>query len=131
MTEALTPTAPAPPRGRMMLLRVGLGLAAVLGVLDVITGVQALAGAFFAPPEVGIAMIVLGTITLAAVPIAWTGRRWPAWVAVAARVLSAMTALPAFFVPDVPAAGVVAASIGILLTAAVALLVAFGLAGRR
>ena len=121
----------SPPRNRVGLLRVGLGLAAVLGVLDVVTGVQAVSGEFFAPPAVGIGMIVLGLLTVAMVPMAWNGRRWPAWVAVAARVLSAMTALPAFFVPDVPAAGVVAASAGILVTGVVALLIALGLAGRR
>ncbi len=127
----MTTTVQAPPRGRTMLLRTGLGLAAALGVLDVITGVQAVAGVFFAPPEMGIAMIALGLITVVLVPMAWTGRRWPARAAVAARVLSAMTALPSFFVPGVPAAGTVAASVGILLAAAVALLVAFGMAGSR
>lgn len=124
-------TGTAPPRHRVRLLRVGLVLAGLLGVGDVITGVQAVAGAFFAPPAVGIGMIVLGVLTVALVPVAWNGRRWPAWVAVAARVLSAVTALPAFFVPDVPAAGVIAASVGLLLSATVAVLVAFGLAGRR
>lgn len=130
-TDTDTDTAAAPPRSRVLLLRAGLILAALLGVGDVITGAQALAGKFFAPPAVGIGMIVLGVVTVALVPVAWQGRRWAAWVAVAARVLSAMTALPAFFVPDVPAAGVIAASIGLLLSAAVAVLVAFGLAGRR
>ena len=138
MTTSSAGTAATPPatphRGRTRSLRAGLILAALLGVGDVVTGVQAVTGEFFAPPEVGIGMIVLGVITVALVPVAWTGRRWAAWVAVAARVLSAMTALPAFFVPDVPAAGVIAASAGLLLTATVAVLVAFGLtgpAGRR
>lgn len=132
MTTSSTVTATAaPPRGRVLLLRTGLVLAVLLGVGDLVTGVQAVAGDFFAPPAAGIGMIVLGVITVALVPVAWSGRRWAAWVAVAARVLSAMTALPAFFVPDVPAAAVVAASAGLLLAAAVAALVAFGLAGRR
>lgn len=131
MATHATAVAPTPTRGRTVVLRIGLGLAAVIGALDVITGVQSIAGSFFAPPVIGIVMVGLGVLTLVMVPMAWGGRRRPAWAAVAARVLSAATALPAFFAPDVPAAGVVAASAGILLAAAVAGLVAFGLAGRR
>jgi hypothetical protein len=85
--------------------KAGLALAGVLGVADV--------GSFFASPTppgepgppTGILMLdgVLGVITLVAVVAAFVSRR-RGWVRLAAgaRILSMVTALPAFFagVPD-------------------------------
>ncbi|CAN5590547.1 hypothetical protein [Microbacterium sp.] len=113
-------------------LRAGLSLAALLALGDVVAGVAAVFGGFFAPPEVGAAMIVLGIGTLVLVPFSWAGgRRWPAWTAVALRLLSSATGLPAFFIPDAPASAIVVAAAGILLAVAVAVLVALGFAERR
>jgi|1186.fasta_scaffold29770_3 hypothetical protein len=84
--------------------RVGLVLAVVLGLADVVS-------AFFPTPdgEVGppLAIVILGGViglaTLAAVAVAWrSGRRGALRIVAGTRVLSAITALPAFFV-DVPA----------------------------
>lgn len=117
-------------RSRAALLRTGLVLAAVLGALDAITGVIAIAGSFFAPPAVGIAMLVLGIGTIALVPPAWMGRRWASWTIVAMRLLSACTALPAFFVPGVPVEAVLSAAVGIGIAVAVVVVILAGLARR-
>ena len=83
--------------------RVGLVLAVVLGLADVVS-------TFFPTPdgEVGppLAIVILGGViglaTLAAVAVAWrSGRRGALRIVAGTRVLSAITALPAFFV-DVP-----------------------------
>lgn len=103
--------------------RVGLGLAAFLGLAD------CTALAFPTPegevgPPTGILVLdlVLGVITLAAVAVAWrTGRRGALRVAAAARVLSAVTALPAFFV-DVEASVVLLVAVFVALTIATVLL---------
>ncbi|MEW1979773.1 hypothetical protein AB0333_02430 [Citricoccus sp. NPDC079358] len=120
------------PLPRIGVLRSGLVLASVLGALDIATGVMALFGGFFAPPEVGIVMIVLGVATVALMPFSWSGgHRWPAWTAVALRLLSSTAGLPAFFVVGAPVAGVVLAAVGILLAVLCAALVAYGFGGTR
>lgn len=122
----------APPTRRIALLRSGLVLATLLALADLVTGLMALFGAFFAPPEIGAVMVALGAVTVALVPVAWSSRRgWAAWTIVAARLLSASTGLPAFFVPGVPAAAITTAAIGVILAVAVAVLVAFGVGSRR
>jgi hypothetical protein len=80
-------------------LRIGLGIAAVLGLLDCTS-------LFFPPvepgqvgPPVGILVVgtVLGVVTLGAVLVAWrTGRRAAVWVAALTRIVSVLLALPAF-----------------------------------
>jgi hypothetical protein len=84
--------------------RTGLVIAALLGVADVVS-------AFFPTPdgEVGPPLPIvllgglLGLVTLAAVAVAWrSGRRGALRIVAGTRVLSAISALPAFFV-DVPA----------------------------
>ena len=83
--------------------RLGLVLAALLGVADVVS-------AFFPTPdgEIGPPLPIvllgglLGIATLAAVVVAWrAGRRGALRIVAGTRVLSVITALPAFFV-DVP-----------------------------
>ena len=60
---------------------------------------------------------VLGVITLIAVAVTVrTASRLGARITCGSRILSMLTALPAFFVPDVPAEFVVMATIGVLLT---------------
>src|SRR3954468_24121584 len=85
-------------------IRVGLVLAALLGLVDVVS-------AFFPTPDGAIGpplpIVVLGGLlgvaTLVAVVAAWRpGRRGALRIVAGTRVLSAITALPAFFV-DVPA----------------------------
>jgi hypothetical protein len=114
----------AAPPGRV---RAGLVLAGLLGAVDC----TSLAFPPTDPGEVGpptaiLALdVVLGVVTLAAVGWAWfTGRRAALRVAAGARVLSAITALPAFFV-DVPAwVKLAVAGVVVLTLVAVLLLLA-------
>jgi hypothetical protein len=104
--------------------RAGLVLAALLAVLDVVS-------AFFPTPEGDVGpplwIVVLGGLlgiaTLGAVVLAWrTGRRSALWTVVGTRVLSAITALPAFFV-DVPAVLKVVVAVFVVLTVVCVVLV--------
>jgi hypothetical protein len=104
--------------------RAGLVLAALLGLADVVS-------AFFPTPEgeVGppLPIVVLGGVlgvaTLAAVAAAWrTGQRGMLRIIAATRVLSAISALPAFFV-DIPAALKLVVAVGVVLTVVCVVLV--------
>ena len=104
--------------------RAGLVLAALLGLADVVS-------AFFPTPEgeVGppLPIVVLGGLlgvaTLAAVAAAWrTGQRGMLRIVAATRVLSAISALPAFFV-DISAALKLVVAIGVVLTVVCVVLV--------
>lgn len=113
-------------RGRAAALRTGLVLAGVLGVLDIGAGVVQFSGAGLFPAAIAILIIALGIATVVLVPFAWRGRRAAAWTVAVLRLVSAMTGLPAFFVPGVPLPAIIAASTGIVLAVAVAVLIAVG-----
>jgi hypothetical protein len=100
--------------------KVGLVLAGLLALGDLV-------GPFTVPTpkpgEQGPPMVVLwasavmGLITVIACIYVWrTGDRVGSRVIAGARILSAATSLPAFFVGDVPAGLVVVAAAGIVLT---------------
>jgi hypothetical protein len=86
--------------------KTGLIIALVLGVLDVFSPFGPSDGSTGDGPPMAILVIdaVLGLITVVAAIIAWrTGRAGVIRIVAGARVISMITALPAFFV-DVPAA---------------------------
>ena len=118
-------------RPRVGVLRTGLILAGLLGALDIAGGIMQLGGGDVLPTAVAVLTIAFGVAPLVLVPFAWRGSARAGWTIVAVRILSAMTGLPAFFVPGVPAGAVVAASTGLLLAAMVATLVALGTESRR
>jgi hypothetical protein len=94
--------------------RWGLVLLAVLSVVD-------LAGPLLTdgehpPMEIALLGAGLGLVSLFLVVLAWRGRRWAVVPLIAVRVLSAVAALPAFFVDDVPVGAVVAAGVVVGLT---------------
>lgn len=107
--------------------RVGLGLCAALGLVDVVNFLIA------PPPNPGeegpplvvmAATTVLGLITLAGVAVAWrTGNRVAARVTAGTRVVSLLLGLPAFFVPGVPAWIVAASGVLTVLNAVAVFLV--------
>jgi hypothetical protein len=99
----------------------GLVIAGLLGLAEIVT---LLVGDGETPPvEVAAVGAVLGLITVAAVIAAWRGSRGAVVAIIVTRLLSAVTALPAFFVDDVPGAAVAAAGVGVALAlAAVAML---------
>jgi hypothetical protein len=107
--------------------RVGLVLAAVLAIGGIVTSVPQFAD----DPVVPVVNIVLSVLSLAAVPFAWGGAAWARVVVVVTCVLSALTGLPAFFVPGVPAEWIVAAAVGIVLSLIVAVLLFTGSRSQR
>jgi hypothetical protein len=104
--------------------RVGLVIAALLALGDVVS-------AFFPTPEgeigppLPIVLLggLLGIATLAAVVVAWrAGRRGALRIVAGTRVLSAITALPAFFV-DIPASVKLLVAVVVVLTVVCVVLV--------
>lgn len=80
-------------------------------------------------PPLFIALIgsALGLISLIMVVLAWRGRTWAAVTLVVVRLLSALTAVPAFLVPGVPAGPMTLAGIAITATLVGVVLVFAGL----
>jgi hypothetical protein len=75
------------------------------------------------PWPVAISDAVLGAASLVLVVLAWRGRGGMIWPLVVLRALSALTALPAFFVGAGTALVVLAAAIVVLTVAGIALVV--------
>lgn len=94
--------------------RTGLGILGLLSLADV-AGLVLTDGEH---PPMAIAAVgaVIGVISLALVAAAWRGVRRAVVPLVVLRVLSALSAVPAFFEPDVPGAAKAAAGIAIVLT---------------
>lgn len=80
-------------------------------------------------PPMSIALIgsALGLLSLILIVLAWRGRVWAAVGAVVLRVLSALTAVPAFLFDGVPPVAMVLAGIAITLTVVGGVLVFAGL----
>ena len=86
------------------------------------------------PMEIALIGSALGLVSLVLVGFAWRGARRAVVPLIVLRVLSALSAAPAFFVGDVPAAAVAAAGLAIALTVlgtALLLVPARELAGAR
>lgn len=84
--------------------KVGLAIAGVLGLVDLPAFLQKTPDGEVGPPY-GILVVssICGLVTVVAVVVAWTkANRGAIRVAAGARIISMLTALPAFFV-DVPA----------------------------
>jgi hypothetical protein len=82
----------------------GLAICVLLGVVDIVSLASLLSDTDDGPPVlVTLSGAVLGVITLVGARMAWRGgdRRGVVTVIVS-RVISALSALPAFFVDDVP-----------------------------
>jgi hypothetical protein len=100
----------------------------VLGLLSLVELAGPLTTDGQHPPMV-IALIGagLGLISIILVILAWRGRVAAAITLVVVRLLSALTAVPAFLVPGVPTGPMIAAGFGIGLTVVGAALVLAGL----
>jgi hypothetical protein len=100
--------------------KTGLVIAAVLGVLDIVGMVatpEPAPGEQGPPAAVLVAAGVLGVVTVvAAIWSLRTGNRIGSRIVAATRILSAVGALPAFFVEGVPAGLVALAAAGVVLT---------------
>jgi hypothetical protein len=67
------------------------------------------------PMAIGIACAVLGLISVVGIVQAWRGSRGWVTAIIVTRLLSAVAALPAFFVDGVPAGAVAGAAVGVVL----------------
>jgi hypothetical protein len=108
--------------------KVGYGLAALLALGDV--ALPLITDGEFPPMLVALVALVFGVATLAALIPAWRGSRVAGWVVVANRLISAVGALPAFFVDGVPAPAVALAGTTVALAVVCAVLVVPELARR-
>jgi hypothetical protein len=94
----------------------GLILAALLSLSDLVT--LAVTDGENPPMEVAVGGAVLGLITLAGLVLAWRGGRAGLWVVIVSRALSALGAVPAFVVDDVPTGAVIGVGVYIAITVA-------------
>jgi hypothetical protein len=113
----VTRTTPTLPLSKVN--KAGLVLALLLGLADMASPFQPTPDGEVGPPFAILLLGgVLGLITVVAVVVGWrTGRRGAIRIAAGARIISVITALPAFFV-DVPAFLKVLVGIVVLLTVA-------------
>jgi hypothetical protein len=95
-------------------LRTGLVLLGVLALFD-LPG-PAITDGEHPPMSIAIAGSVLGVASLACVLLAWRGSRVALVTLITLRLISALTAVPAFFVADLPMVAVVAAAGIVALT---------------
>lgn len=100
--------------------RIALVLFGLLSVADIV-GLVATDGKH---PPYSVAAIgaVLGVVSLWLVVRIWRGNWGGVFVLVGLRILSALSAVPAFFISDVPTAAVVAAAVIVVLTVVAVLL---------
>jgi len=95
-------------------LRVGLAILGVLSLFDLLAPL--LTDGEHPPLVVAIGASVIGAASLVCVALAWRGSKKAVLALVALRLLSALSAVPAFFVEDVPATASAAAAVGVALT---------------
>ena len=112
-TSSASTTATAAPvtRRNKIALRVGLVLAGILALLQIQTGVGLFRAEGFSASSA--LLVVVPLVALAAIVFAWRGSFQARLVVIVASLIPALSALPAYFVPDLPASAVIAASLGI------------------
>lgn len=89
----------------------------VLGLLSVVDLFGPLMTDGEHPPMViAVGGSVVGLVSLVLLAFAWQGKRWALAPLITLRIASALLAVPAFFVSDVPAAAVAGAGIGVAAT---------------
>lgn len=101
--------------------RAGLVVFGLLSVADLSTPL--VTDGEHPPMSIAIVAAVIGLISLGLVVLAWRGVRRAVVPLVVLRVLSALTAVPAFLEPGVPGAAKAAAGAGIVVTAVALILV--------
>ncbi|MFF0341880.1 hypothetical protein [Kribbella sp. NPDC004875] len=94
--------------------RFGLVLLGLLALADL--AAPLLTDGDHPPMSVAIGTAVVGLISLVLVAFAWRGRRWALAPLITLRLASALLAVPAFFVSDVPTGAIAAAGVGVAAT---------------
>jgi hypothetical protein len=92
----------------------GLVVLGLVSVGDLLTPV--LTDGEHPPMEIAIGAAVVGLVSLVLIGFAWRGKRWSLAPLITLRLASALLAVPAFFVADVPAAAVAAAGVAVAAT---------------
>jgi hypothetical protein len=111
---------------RATVRRIGLAIFALLSLGDIAT--PALTDGETPPYAVAVGAALLGLVSLGLAIQAYRDPRRPLRLLIGLRVLSAVTALPAFFIADVPV-GAQAAAGGVIVLTAVGIMLAAS--GRR
>lgn len=106
---------------------VGLALAALLGLGDLLTGIFGVGGEGQPPLAAAVVITLLGAITLAGTWFAWRGRRGGLVTVIVTRILSGLAVLPAFGDDSISTANIVLISVGLVVTVAALVLVWPGL----
>jgi hypothetical protein len=114
---------------RTKIVTTGLVLSALLGLTDVVSA--PMTDGEHPPWVIAIAGGIIGLITLVGVYFGWKGSRAGMATVIVTRLLSALTAVPALFVDDVPAGLRTLAAVGIVVTLVAVALVATGLRRRQ
>jgi hypothetical protein len=104
--------------------RIGLVVLAAMSVIDLL-GPLVTDGSH-PPMSVALVGAAIGLASLALILPAWRGSRRAAWILVGLRLLSALSAVPAFFVSDAPAPAVGLAAGLVAVTVLGAVLVVAG-----
>lgn len=97
-------------RWARILSSIGLVLAAIMSVFNLINGITALIdpmagldeGTAPQPGWISVLLIAFGAVTLAAIVPAWRGNRASVWVVVLSRLLEAWSAIILPFIPGAP-----------------------------
>jgi hypothetical protein len=105
--------------------KTGLGILGLLSLADL--AAPLLTDGETPPMSIALIGSGIGLVSLVLLALAWRGRTGPAIGLVVVRMLSALTAVPAFFVDDVPAVPMAMAGIGIALTVVGTVLVLSGI----
>lgn len=109
---------------RPVSFKAGLIILAVLSVLDLL--LPLLSDGEHPPIAVALAASVVGLISLVLIVSAWRGATRAMPVLIVLRMLSALSAVPAFMAPDVPAPTVGTAALVVALTLVGVALVVIG-----
>lgn len=92
----------------------GLVLAGLLSIVDLVLAVTG--DGEYPPRAITLTGAALAVATIVGIVLALRGRRTGVWIVVVARGLSAVAAIPAFVVGDVPPAAVAAAAAVVVIT---------------
>ena len=117
-------TAPTSTRGRSIVSRIGVVLAGLLAIVELISTVPNIGGA--APIPIDITTVILDVATLVGVYPAFRGRTWGLWLVIISRAITFLPTIPVFIAPEA-AAFIPTAIIALSITLVAIVLTAFGL----
>lgn len=112
----------------MRTTRIGLVIAGVLGLADLS---MLIPGEDGPPLAIALGVAALGVITLVSLPFGWRGSRVALAVVIVTRLVSAVAAVPALFIPELPLPLRLWVAAGVVLTLLAVGLISTGLFRRE